>query len=116
MKRIIFFSIIIASLFIINTLVHSITTLWQKHDLLVNSQRELERQKKENQYLTQQLSIAQSPEFVEQTARNKLFLVKPGEKRVLINEALLKTASDSAKASAKGENKPNFQQWLELFF
>ncbi len=116
MKRILFFSVIIASLFIINTLVRSISSLWHKHDLLVNSQKELERQKHENQEMRHKLTIAQSPEFVEKEARNKLFLLKPGESNVLVDENLLKAASDAAKTRSKEKNKPNWQQWWELFF
>ena len=116
MKRIVFVSIIAASLFIIYNLAHSIYTLWHKQGLLAKAQKELEGQRQENQQLKQQLTDVQNPDFIEKEARNKLFLVKPGESSVVIDENLLKAALDKSKIKQKEQSKPYFQQWWELFF
>lgn len=114
MKRIVFFIILASSILIINNLVRSIYTLWQKYDLVTLAQKERDRQKQENQRLKSQLSHVQSKEFVEETARNKLFLVKPGEQEVLISEDLIKgTSTPSAKAK---KDDPNWKKWRKLFF
>lgn len=115
MKRIIFFAIIASSLFVIQSLVRSIYTLWQKHDLLTIAELTLKKEKKDNEELKRKLALVESETFIEQEARNKLFLQKPGESRVIIDERLLQ-ASLGAKSEAKKEVKPYFQQWLELFF
>ena len=91
----------------------SIYDLWRKQDLLVRSKIELEKQKEENQRLKSQLSTVRKEDFVEKEARNKLFLVKPGEQEVIIPKELL-DASKSAKP--KRDNTPNWKKWWDLFF
>jgi cell division protein FtsB len=114
MKKMLFFIILAISILVINNLIHSIFTLWQKYDLVTLAQKELTREKQDNQKLKSQLSYAQSKEFIEQEARNKLFLVKPGEQKVLISEDLIKGASTPSAQAKKSD--PNWKKWVELFF
>lgn len=113
MKKIIFFLVIIISLFIINNLVRSIWDLWQKQTLISNAQKQLEGQKAENKRLKDKLSEVSRPEFIEEEARNKLFMAKPGELQVLISKDLLQ-ASESGKE--KPDQSPNWRKWWNLFF
>lgn len=112
MKKIIFFAALIILLFIINSFSHSIYSLWQKKDLITIAQQTLEKEKEKNQRLKSQLEIVKGEKFVEEEARNKLFLVKPGESQILIPKDL------SGTLSAKEKNKveSNFKKWLKLFF
>ncbi len=112
MKKIGFILIVIVLLTIINGLLHSIYDLWNKQDLLIQAKKELSVEELKNQKLKADLSYAQSPQFLEEEARNKLFLVKPGEQEVLISQSLIKP-QNSQKTKA---NIPNWQQWLNLFF
>ena len=112
MKKILFIVAIVASVFIINSLVRSIYDLWGKQDLITKAQKELEKEKMENQNLKSKLSKAQSSKFVEEEARNKLLLVKPGEEQVILPQDL-PSSSDSAK---KKDTRPNFRKWWDLFF
>lgn len=114
MKKVLFFIIVIASFFIIRNLVVSIYNLWQKQDLIVAAQKELEEAKKKNREYKAQASKVNSPQFVEEQARNKLFMVKPEESVIVISKDLL-SASRSASVKPK-EVRANWQQWLELFF
>lgn len=114
MKKIFFFVVLIASVFIINNLSRSIYTLSRKNDLIIESQRELLKQKQENQRLESELSYVESEEFVEKTARNKLLLVKPGEQGILIPEELIQVASTPSAKENKDEH--NWRKWLKLFF
>ena len=109
-----FFIILAISILVINNLIHSIFTLWQKYDLVTLAEKERQRQKQENQKLKSQLSYVQSKEFIEEQARNKLFLIKPGEQEVLISEDLIKGAS-TPSAQAKKDD-PNWKKWWSLFF
>ena len=113
MKKVLFFTVLISSVFIINNLVHSIYDLWQKRDLVTLAQKELAYQKQENQRLKSQLSYVKSKEFVEEEARNKLFLLKPGEQEILISYDLIKESTPSAKEK---KDEPNWKKWLKLFF
>jgi len=112
MKKTIFIIIVIVLLLIINSLIHSIYDLWHKQDLLTSAQKELESERFKNQKLKAELSYVQTPNFIDEQARNKLFLVKPGEQQVLISKDLI----SKSKAQKQEENLPNWQKWLNLFF
>lgn len=59
--------------------------------------------------------IVEDEGFVEQEARNKLFLQKPGESRVIVDKRLIE-AILGKKTAVKEEQKPSWQKWWELFF
>lgn len=112
MKKIAYALIVIGLILIINSLVHSIVDLWSKQDLVKQAQIKLDHEKKENLQLKKQLITVGSKAFVEQEARDKLFMVKPGESDVIIPDNLLPN-----KNEAKSESqKPNWQMWMDLFF
>lgn len=115
MKRVIFIIVIVGSFFMIQSLIRSIYGLWQKQDLLTRAETELKREKKENEELKRKLIHTQSEGFIEEQARNKLFLQKPGESKVIVDERLLRAVSGSQSATKKPQ-KPNWQAWWELFF
>lgn len=114
LKKIVFFAIIIISLFVINSFIHSIYNLWQKNDLVVRAKQDLEKEKKENKELKRKLAEVKKPGFVEEEARNKLFLAKPGEGIVIIPTDVLSTSSSKTKKIT--DSRPNWQKWWELFF
>lgn len=112
MKKAIFILIVIVLLVIINGLLHSIYDLWHKQDLLVSAQKTLDQEKLQNQNLKTSLYQAQSQQFVEEQAHDKLFMIKPGEQEVLISQDLL----DKNKIQKKADNLPNWQKWINVFF
>ena len=113
-KKIAFFSAWIISIVIIVGLVQSIWNLWHKQDLLSSAQRELVLERKQNAFLEKELKRIQSPQFLEEQARNKLFLGKEGEKTVVIPKEMLKNATSSG--NVQNQEIQNWQQWLDLFF
>lgn len=115
MKRVIFFTVVIISIFIIQNMVRSIYGLWQKHDLLAQAESELAKQKQENSRLKQQLTTVESTNFIEQEARNKLFMQRAGESRVMVDRRLIDAVMGD-KTEVKKDLRPNWQQWWELFF
>lgn len=112
MKKLAFLFIVLISLVIINNLVRSIYNLWQKKEFVTRAQGELEFQKKGNQELKNRLQIVNNPGFVETEARNKLFLQKQGESRVVL--PAMTQASSSSEVSIL--DVPSWQKWLDLFF
>jgi cell division protein FtsB len=113
MKRIIFIAIIIlASISMINS-VKSIYSLWKKQDVLVLTKKELEKDQKKNLELKKELQIVSKDQFVEEEARNKLFMSKPGEDTIYISKDLLST--ESAKIQARAQDS-NWLAWWKLFF
>lgn len=109
MKKVIYIISIVVLLLVINGLAHSIYDLWSKKDVITEAKNELNQQKMENQKLKGELSYVKTPQFIEEEARNKLFLTKPNEKVVIIP-----TASSSANHK-KEVTKSNVQKWLDLF-
>lgn len=107
-------AVIIGLLLVINNQIRSIYDLWQKKDLVFNAQKELEYLKEENKKLEGELSYAQTDEFVEQTARDKLLWIKEGEQQVLFPEEIIQ--QDRLKNQTLKEERPNWQQWWEMFF
>lgn len=111
MKKILFLAIVTFLVIVIINLSFSIITLWSKKDLLTRTQQELAKKQQEHQQLQQQLKQVAAPGFVEEQARDKLFLAKPGEVIVLFP-----SASPSAAVRQKQISKPIWQQWWELFW
>lgn len=114
LKRILFFAIVIAAFFILHNLAQSLYTLWQKRDLISEAQHSLEREKKENQQLKAKIALAKEKAFVEEEARDKLFMAKPGEKIVIIPTSAVE-ASASSKPKPK-DMRSNWEKWQAVFF
>ena len=113
MKKITFFIILAICLLSIIHLISSIYTLWHKQDVLITAEKQLQQEKKLHAQLQSQLKTVTASGFVEEEARNKLFMDKPGEREVIIAQDLLTPAQMSTRAQ---NTQPNWQQWLSLFF
>ena len=111
MKKVLFIVVVLILVVIINNLVHSIFDIWQKKDFVTKANQELNLQKQENQRLKSQLSYSQTPEFIERQARDKLFMIKKGEQKVLISKE-----SENINEALKKDNTPNWKKWWSLFF
>lgn len=109
-KKVAFFVTIAVCLVIINGLIHSIIDLWNKQDLVERARQDLNREKRANEELKAQLTYVKSEEFLETQARDKLFMVKPGESEVLVPPDLVKKEEEE-----KPPPPPAWKQWLNLF-
>ncbi len=113
MKKIIYFVVIILLLFIINNFFHSIYSLWQKQDLITEARNDLAQARPERKTLEQELQKVQESTYIEEEARNKLFLVKPGEQVVVLPEV---STQPEAASREEEEPEPAWLQWYKLFF
>lgn len=109
MKKIFYILSIIILLLVINSLGRSIYDLWGRRDIVRQAERNLDKEKAKNEELKRQLKIAKTPEFIENEARTKLFLSKPGEKEIIL-PAPSQTPSETSK-----KETPNWQKWFNLF-
>ncbi len=100
------------SLLLTISLVRSLYENWRKGDYVRVRLNELERVERENVRLKQALEFARTPEFVEQEARDKLGLAKPGEVVVILAQPQATPASQ-VTAGAAG---PTWKLWWRLFF
>jgi cell division protein FtsB len=110
MKKIAYIFVVIGLCLVINSLIHSIYDLWHKQDLLTAVQKELVLEQEKGKKLKKDYEYAQTQNFIEEQARDKLFMVKGGEQQVLITQT-------SPRDKSKAKNIfPNWQQWINLFF
>ncbi len=114
MKKILLVVTLVFFLFVIQNLIHSIFSLWQKRELLINAREEVFISKRENQSLKEQMAAVGRPSFIEQQARDKLYLTKPGEQIVIIPDDLIVKNTLGDKVTK--EHKANWELWWELFF
>ncbi len=110
MRKILFVVIVVILLVIINDLARSIYDIWQKKDFVTQAEKELSLQKEKNNKLKSELSYVQTTEFIEKEARDKLFMVKKGEQKVLIPKEF------ENASGIKKDSDPNWRQWWNLFF
>ncbi|GDX62199.1 hypothetical protein LBMAG33_5090 [Candidatus Levyibacteriota bacterium] len=111
MRRIFFFAVIIISFFIIYNLLVTIYTLWQKEKIISQIHNDFNNEQKKNKELTNKLIEAESGIFLENQARNKLFLVKQGESQIILPLVIMA----SIRNDKNMEIRPNWQKWLNLF-
>lgn len=112
MKKAGYIVLLITLLLIINGLLRSIYDLWQKQDLLTDAKTQLDKEKLKNTKLKAGLSYVQTERFVDETARNKLFLAKPGEQQIIIPQGII----SFEKKDQEKEALQNWQKWLKLLF
>ena len=93
-------------------IVRSVYTLSQKKGILSERQQALSQLQLKQAQLQQKLKEATSPAFIEQAARDKLGLVKPGETVVIMDKTRL-PESGTQEYSGK---LPSWKQWWQLFF
>src|SRR5258708_3481022 len=112
MKRILFIIFIVISFVIIYNFSSSIYKLLSKKNVLIQAESELKKAQMQNGNLKNQLSHVKNPQFVEEQARDRLFLVKPGENTVVIPQNLLPIPISTKKLAI---TTPNWQKWVKLF-
>jgi cell division protein FtsB len=112
-KKIVFFTVIIILLLTINDLVRSLYSIWQKQDLIIQAQKNLTEEKKENQTLKNEIARVKQPLFIESQARNKLLLSKPGESIVILPNSQFNTVSSPVRTV---DTRPDWQKWWDIFF
>lgn len=115
LKKIIYILTVFLGIYLIINLGGNISNLWQRQEEVIRAQQELEVLKKENKDLKAQFEYTQSREFLERQAREKLGLVLPGEKQVIIEESLLK-ATEGAASQKPQSWLGNWEKWWKLFF
>jgi cell division protein FtsB len=98
-------------LFIIKNIVSSIISLRQNSHIVTTLQEQEQEGKQRKQFLEQRLYFVNTTQFIENQAREKLGLVKPGEHIVLAPPPI----SHEEKVAIV-DTTPNWQKWWKLFF
>ncbi len=115
LKKLIYGVVIIIVLVIAYNLLIQITQAIKSGERLSEATEQLYKLQAKNKELKNKLSQIQSPDFIEQQARDKLGLSKKGETVVIIPEDKLKLIME-ASTSAQTPRFPNWQGWWRVFF
>lgn len=105
-------AVLVGLLVTIFGLSQSVVRLIDRKGLLKTKQEELVRLKKEQETLQNKLKIAQTPEFIEKEARERLNLAKVGETIILVEEEETQAQTIPKEMTII----PNWKKWWNLFF
>lgn len=111
LKKLLPFLIIIILVVFIKNNLSAISASLNNTNTTGNLTQQLAVEKKENLYLKERLFYVRTNQFVEEQAKEKLGLLRPGEYFVI--------APTPAPAEVKNvviDDRPNWKKWLNLFF
>ncbi len=109
-NRLIMFIISVVCLVFIVNISRSIYSLWQKGSYVTEREQVKAKLQQENAELETGLKEAESPEFIEREAREKLNLQKSGETVVILPQDLKLSQPQVTKEAVV----PNWQRWRRL--
>lgn len=115
-KKAILFAILILFLFMFYSLSKQIYDSLRSSYRLDESTDQVAALQQENTELKKRLTHVDSPEFIEQQARDKLNLARPNETVVIIPQSQIDRLVNSQAPANPAEPIPNWQGWLKLFF
>ncbi|PIR67954.1 hypothetical protein COU50_00630 [bacterium CG10_big_fil_rev_8_21_14_0_10_33_18] len=98
--------------------------IWQNYQVnqhINNLQKEVLEVERENQKLSDLIAFFQTETFKEKEAKEKLGMVKPGEKVLVFpdaenNEKSITDQIDDTKTKKESEQLPNYVKWWNFFF
>lgn len=109
--------VVIFGLFLLFNFSYSIYTLWKRGDVVLEREHYLKTLEKEQDELKTELSYTMRPEFIEEEARNKLNLVRPGETLVVVSEREASFGGEMLIVDQKAEDDTRriMNEWIQLF-
>jgi cell division protein FtsB len=110
-KTIILLIIIFVLLLVIKNIVASIVSLRQNSQIVTTLKQQENTEKEKKRFLQEQLYYVNTPQFIENEAREKLGMVKPGEHIVLAPPP-----APATSPSNPTNFTPNWKKWWNLFF
>ncbi len=103
--------LVIAALAVTNT-ARTVMEIYLRSQRLEKSREEVATLREEKQGLEGKLARAKTPEAIEDLARQKLNMIFPGEKIVILPQVSQKIFQTVLGGK---ENKSNWRRWLEIF-
>lgn len=104
--------LIVAALAVTNT-ARTVMEIYLRSQRLEKSREEVAALGQEKQDLKEKLARAEKPEAIEDLARQKLNMIFPGEKIVILPQVSQKIFQ---AVLGNKENKSNWRRWVETFF
>jgi cell division protein FtsB len=113
-RRIIIIGTVFLFLFILYNLFNQIRAALDAGNRLDSQLGKLTHLQRKNSELKKKLEDVQTPQFIEEQARDKLNLTRDGETIVIIPESEIKKALGMDQL-VEEVHLPNWQGWLKLF-
>lgn len=104
----------IVCLLAVVSLSRTIYGTWRRRDIVKERATVLAQAEAENKRLKDELAQAESPEFIEKEAREKLGLVREGEQIVIMPKS--QSPIPNIQSQTESEKLPNWKRWWRLFF
>lgn len=99
------------------SLLGNITRILSANQKLAEAKNKILAAQKEQEDLKRKVAEAQSPEFIEKQARDKLGLAKEGEIVVILPDPqTLKLLAPTHEKEETFLPDPNWKKWMKLFF
>ena len=114
MRKIVLGGIILISLLVGYNLIVQITDALKSQDRLFSQAEVVYQLEAKNREFKKKLSEVQTPQCIEETARNKLGLGREGETIVIIPEEKLKSILGASQSAVI--RLPNWLGWWKVFF
>ena len=111
MKKLLPIIAIIILLIVIKNNMSSIFRTLEDENTAENLKEKLVSEQKKNQFLKERLFYVKTNQFVEEEAREKLSMSRPGEYIVIAP-----TSTPLNQEKIEIDTRPNWKKWLELFF
>ncbi len=109
---------ILIGIVLIVSLSRDVQRLLSTRDRMVKEYSDVLQLEQEQQDLAIELNYVVSDEFVEQEARDKLLLAKPGEVVIILPPYEESTATSDLvfEPLERNQDRSNWRKWVELFF
>ena len=111
MKKLLPIIVILVLLLLIKNNISGIITTLKDENTAKNLKEKLSEEGKKNKFLKQRLFYVKTKEFVEEEARVKLGMSKPGEYVVIAPPS-----PPFNRGRIEIDTRPNWHKWLQLFF
>lgn len=115
-KRLLNLVILIIGIGLIINLSRDILRLLRSGDQIKQAEAKLKELDKESQQLKELREYYQSDEFIEEEARNKLNMARPGETVVILPPNIGELVGQAGEEVSRGDQLPNWKRWWRLFF
>lgn len=115
-RKVITFIILIVGISLIVNLSRDIARLLRSGKQVEKAQRKVEELKREHEELVKRKEYLQSPEFIEEEARNKLNMSREGETIVILPPNVEELVGFLEEETGEEEQLPNWKRWWKLFF
>ena len=113
-KNLTYLTLSLITLAVLFNLCNSIINTYRSNHRLARLKKEVEQSEEKITALKKQLEEQESDDFIEEQARNKLNLIKPGEKTVILGEKDERDPATSVATTTTCET--NWEKWKYLFF